>query len=104
MHWQLAGERPLLDSETAACHAETPRTEPLAEVRNRARTKRDVDVRIELEEPLALRFRVAAADRDDRVRPRALLRRGVADVGREFRIGLLADRAGVEDEDVRLLP
>ena len=42
--------------------------EPLAEMRDRARAERDVDVRVELEEPLALRLGVAAADGDHRVR------------------------------------
>src|SRR5262245_50286551 len=38
--------------------------EPRAEVRDRAGPKRDVDIRIEGEQPLPLRLGIAAADRD----------------------------------------
>ena len=76
------------------------RRDPLAEVRDRARAESDVDERILLEDPLPLRLGVAPADRDDDVRPLALQRTGVAEVRGEPRVRLLADRAGVEDEDV----
>jgi hypothetical protein len=72
-------------------------------VGDRARPEGDVDVRVELEQPLPLRLGVAAADRDHGVGTLALQLGGVAHVGREARVGLLADRAGVEDEHVRLL-
>ena len=65
--------------------------------------ERDVDERIALEDPLALRLRVAAADRDDEIGLAALARRRVAEVRGELRVRLLADRARVEDEHVRAL-
>ena len=74
--------------------------EPLAEVRDRARPERDVDGRVELEDALALRLGVAAADGDHAVRVLALPRGRLAQVGGELRVRLLADRAGVEDDDV----
>ena len=80
------------------------RADPLAEMRNRAGPERDVDLRIELEDPLPLRLGVAAADGDDELGVLALARAGVAEVGRELRVGLLANRAGVEDEHVGLAP
>ena len=79
------------------------RAEPVAEVRDRAGPERDVDDRIELEDPLALRLRVAAADGDHAGRVVALPRRRLAEVRGELRVGLLADRAGVEDDDVGVL-
>src|SRR5438128_8392504 len=72
-------------------------------MRNRSRAERDVDVRVELEESLALRFRVAAADGDHLVRIAPLDGRGLCEVRRELLVGLLANRAGVEDEDVSLV-
>ena len=71
-------------------------------MRDRAGAERDVDVGVELEDPLALRLGVAAADGDHAVGVVALARRGVAEVRGELRVGLLADRAGVEDDDVGL--
>src|SRR5207237_397566 len=62
----------------------------------------DVDLRVELEDALALRLGVAAADGDHAIGILALARRGVTEVRGELRVGLLADRAGVEDDDVRL--
>ena len=73
------------------------------EMGDRAGAERDVDVRVEIEDALALRLRVTAADRDDRVRPFALALGGVPHVRGEALVGLLADRARVEDEDVRLV-
>ena len=63
----------------------------------------DVDEGIQVEEALALGLRVAAADGDHRVGAALLERAGLGEVGGEALVGLLADRAGVEDEDVRLL-
>ena len=51
--------------------AEAAGAEPLAEVRDRARPERDVDVGVEREEPLALCLGVAAADGDHASRGRA---------------------------------
>jgi hypothetical protein len=72
-------------------------------MRDRARTERDIDERVALEDALPLGFRVAPADRDDHVGPPALPGGGVPEVGRELRVRLLADRARVEDDDVRVL-
>src|SRR3954454_19260354 len=103
VHRQLAGERAVVEPETPARDPASAGTEPLAEMRDRAGAERHVDLRVQLEEPLPLRLRVAAADRDHRVRVRALLRERVADVRREARVGLLADRARVEHEHVSAL-
>ena len=63
------GERALLgDAEAAARDALAARAEPVAEVRDRAGAERDVDERVELEDPLALRLGVAAADGDHALR------------------------------------
>ena len=68
VHRQRRREAALVgDPPRAAVDAEAAGAEPVAEVRDRAGPERDVDVRIEREEPLALRLRVAAADGDDRV-------------------------------------
>ena len=68
---QVAGEVRLGVAEAAARDAVAARADPVAEVRDRARPEGDVDVRVELEEPLALRLGVAAADGDHRARDRA---------------------------------
>src|SRR3954468_1503128 len=83
-----------------------PRPQPLAEVRDRARPEGDVDVRVEREQPLALRLGVAAADGDHLLRLALLQRPCLGEVRGEALVGLLADRAGVEDEHVglRLFP
>src|SRR5262249_8964039 len=65
--------------------------------------ERDVDIRIELEDALALRLGVAAADGDHTAGVAALPGCGLAEVGGELGVGLLADRAGVEDDDVGIL-
>src|SRR5205085_6977650 len=83
-------------------HAEASGTEPFAEVRDRARAERDVDLRVQREDAPTLRLRVAAADGDHHLGPLPLACAGVAEVRSELRVGLLADRAGVEDDDVRL--
>ena len=98
VHRQVAGE--MLVGSEAPARSFAPGPEPLAEVRDRAGAERDVDLRVELEDPFALRLGVAAADGDDELRVLALPRSRVAEVGRELGVGLLADRAGVEDEDV----
>ena len=105
MHRQRRGERALVARPPRpALDADAAGAEPLAEVRDRPRAERDVDLRIEREEPVALRLRVAAADGDDECPDCARLRAaGVAEVGRELRVRLLADRARVEDDDVRLV-
>ena len=56
--------------------------EPVGEVRDRAGPERDVDVGIELEDALALRLGVAAADGDHAVGVAPLPGRRVAEVAR----------------------
>src|SRR3954451_21820181 len=92
----------LAGAERAASDALAAGAEPIAEVRDRAGPERDIHVGVELEQPVPLRLRIAAADGDDRPRPLALQLRRIAHVGGEARVGLLADRAGVEDDYVRL--
>ena len=104
VHRQLRGEAPLVArAERAPVDAEPARAQPVAEVRDRPRPERDVDLRVEREQPVALRLGVAAADGDHGVGPLPLLRCGVAEVRGELRVGLLADRARVEDEHVGLV-
>ena len=69
---------------------------------DRAWTERDVDLWVELEDPFALRLGVTAADGDDELRVLALSRSRIAEIGGELGVRLLANRAGVEDEDVRI--
>ena len=91
------------DTKLAAylgAEAARKRAEPLAEMRDRPRPEGDIDERVPLEDALALRLRVAAADGDDEVRPVPLPGSGVPEVRGEARVRLLADRAGVEDENV----
>src|SRR2546425_4138134 len=103
VHRQLTREAPVVDAESPACDAEPAGSQPLAEMRDRARPERDVDVRIEIEEPLALRFGVATPDRDHLLRVAPLDRGSLREMRRELLIGLLADRAGIEDENVGLV-
>ena len=65
-----------------------------------SRPERDVNEGVTLEDPISLGLGVAAADRDDRVGVAGLLRLRVAKVCGEPLVGLLPDRAGVEDEHV----
>ena len=67
VHRQVGGEV-LVRAELPARHRVPAGGDPLAEVRDRARPEGDVDERVPLEDPLALRLRVAAADRDRRDR------------------------------------
>ena len=98
-----SGEGPLLSgAERAASDSLAADAEPVAQMRDRAGAERDVDVRIEREQALSLRLGIAAADGDNRSRPLALQLRGVPHVGGEPRVGLLTDRAGVEDDHIRL--
>ena len=101
VHRQVAGE--VLVRAEAAARRVAPGPDPLAEVRDRARPEGDVDLRVELEDPLLLRLGVAAADRDHELGIAPLARAGVAEVRGELRVRLLADRARVEDEHVGVL-
>src|SRR2546421_221299 len=79
------------------------RPEPVAEMPDRSRSEGDVDERVLLEDSLALRLGIAAAHGDHRLGPSALERGGVAEMRGQPLVGLLPDRAGVEDDDVGLL-
>src|SRR4029077_4150720 len=81
----------------------TAGAEPVGPMRDRPRAEGDVDLRIEREDPLPLRLGVAPADGDHGVGMRALARTRLAEIGGELRVRLLADRARVEDDDVRVL-
>ena len=96
----VGGELALVEPEAAARDPDAAGAEPVAEVGDRARAERDVDLGIELEDALALRLGVAAADGDHALGIAPLARGRLAEVGGELRVGLLADRAGVEDDDV----
>ena len=90
----------LMRAELPARHGISAGGDPLAEVWDRAGPERDVDERVALEDPLALCFRVAATDGDDEIGPLTLACAGVSEVRREAGVGLLADGARVEDDDV----
>ena len=103
----MVGERrregAVVEPEAPARDPDPARAEPVAEMRDRAGPEGDVDARVELEDALALRLGVAAADRDHALRILALARERVAEVGGELRVGLLPDRARVEDDDIGLV-
>src|SRR4029453_1143493 len=89
--------------EASARNSLAPRPDPLSEMWDGSRPEGDVDVGIEVENPLPLRLRVTAADRDHTVRVGPFQRGGLREMGGEALIGLLADCARVEDDDVRRL-
>src|SRR6185312_16184890 len=90
----------LVRAEPAARHRVSARCDPVAEMRDRAGAESDVDERVLLEDTLALRLGVAPSHRDDHIRAIALHRSRIPEVRPEPRIRLLADRAGIEDDDV----
>ena len=61
------GGEVLVRPELAAGNRIASGRDPFAEVRDRAGPERDVDRRVQVEDPFALRLRVAASDRDDHV-------------------------------------
>ena len=65
---QPGGERTVVEAEAAARDADAAGAEPVAEVCDRAGAERDVNARIELEDALALRLGIAAADGDHALR------------------------------------
>ena len=93
----------LVRAEAAALDALAAHPDPVTEMRDRAGPEGDVHLRVELEDPLLLRLGEAAADRDHEVGVLALPRAGVTEIGGELRVGLLPDRARVEDDDVGVL-
>ena len=94
---QVAGEA--LELEEALRGDRVGRQE-LGELVDLAGAERDVDEREAREDLVLDRLRPAAADADDPRRVLALQALGVAEVGEELRVGLLADRAGVEEDHV----
>ena len=100
---QRGGEAALVGGAESAPRRLAAGPEPLAEVGNRPRPEGDVDERVPLEDPLALRLGVAAADRDHPLRVAILERLRLRQVRGEALVGLLPDRAGVEDDDVGVL-
>jgi hypothetical protein len=87
----------------AAPRSLSARAEPVGEVRDRAGAERHVHVRIELEDAVSLRLRVAPAHGDHALGVGPLQRGRLSQVRGEALIRLLAHRAGVEDEYVGLL-
>ena len=67
-----------------------------------ARAEGDVDEREALEDLVLHRLRPAAADSDDPLRVLALEPLRLSEVGDEAVVGRLADRAGVEEDQVGL--
>src|SRR5207302_8839229 len=84
--------------EAAAGDALAARAEPFCEVRDRAGAERDVHERVAIEEAVALPLRVATADGDHLLGIALLEGARLREVRGEALVGLLADRAGVEDE------
>ncbi len=97
---ELGGELAVVEAEPPARDADAAGAEPFAQMGDRPRAERDVDRRVQLEDPLPLRLRVAAADGDHAVGILALPGRGLAEVRGQLQVGLLPDRARVEDDDV----
>ena len=100
VHRERRGEGPVVEPEASSCHRFPACAEPVGEMRDRARPERDVDVGIQLEDPVALGLRVAAADGDHAIRVAPLSRRRLAEVRGELGVGLLPDRARVEDDHI----
>ena len=90
----------LVGAEAAALDALPSHADPLAEVRDRAGSEGNVDLWVEVEDPLLLGLGEAAADCDDEIGILPLAGTGVAQIRRQLGVRLLADRAGVEDDDV----
>ena len=71
---KLGSEHAIVEAEAPARDPDAAGAEPFAEMRDRARAEGDVDPGVELEDALALRLRVAAADGDHAARVLALPR------------------------------
>ena len=97
---QMAGEA--LELEEALRRQRVGREE-LGELVDLARTERDVDEREAREDLVLDGLRPAAADADDPLRVARLQALRLMQVGDEAAVGLLADRAGVEEDDVGIL-
>src|SRR5205807_6112132 len=78
--------------------------EELGDLMNLARAERDIDEREALEHLLLDRLRPAAADADDPLRLLALESLRLAQMRDEAAVRRLADRARVEQDQIRLAP
>ena len=94
--------REALELEVALRRQRVAREE-LGELVHLARSERDVDEREALEHLVLDRLRPAAADADHDLRPLALASLRMAQMGDELGVGRLADRARVEEDQVRLV-
>ena len=97
---QMAGEA--LEREEAL-RRQRVRREELGELVDLARTERDVDEREAREDLVLDGLRPAAADADDALRVTRFEALRLMQVRDEAAVGLLADRAGVEEDDVGVL-
>ncbi len=97
---QVAGE--LLELEVALGGQRVAGQE-LGELVDLARAEGDVDEREALEDLVLDRLRPAAADADDPLRALGLEPLRLAEVGEEAAVGVLADRAGVEEDQVGVI-
>ena len=96
---QVAGEALELEE---ALGGERVRGQELGQLVDLPGAERDVDERELAEDLLLDRLRPAAADADEARRVAPLERLGLVQVGDEAVVGLLADRAGVEEDQVRV--
>ena len=94
---QMAGE--LLELEEAL-RAQRFAGQELGQLVDLAGAEGDVDEREAVEDLVLDRLRPAAADADDRAGPLGLEPLGLAEVGDEAVVGGLADRAGVEEDQL----
>ena len=94
---QVAGEALELEE---ALGGQRVAGQELGQLVDLAGAERDVDEREVAEDLVLHRLRPAAADADDDLRVAALVRGGLAQVGDEAAVGLLADRARVEQDQV----
>ena len=102
MHRQSTGELACVEAEAATLHSHPSGPDPLAEMRDRSRPEGNVDVRVEVEQPLPLRLRVTPADRNHLLGIARFQGVRLGEMRREALVGLLADRARVEDDHVSL--
>ena len=93
----------VVGAEPGTRNALASHADPVTEVWDRTGPERHVDLRVQVENAVLLSFGEAAADRDHEVGVLPLPGPGVAEVRRELRVGLLANGAGVEDDDVGIV-
>jgi hypothetical protein len=93
----------LVRSEATCRDPDPAGADPVREMWDRPGSERNVDERIQLEDALALRFGIAAADGDHEIGPLSFSCSRVAQIRRKPCVGLLANRARVEHDDIRLV-